>query len=269
MINTVIMPSLGILEKKIIYELDPPHLLGPGPLSKGDIEKKLGILLERVDLLEKSADRILITDSVLGFPRVPAIYVADHLVSNRLKKSKKSIVMCTLRTCDHSVNATIQMVFQAMISGIYGILFVKGDPPRFGGSLNPEAPSKVVSKLREIGFKSDHMKFYLATPTILNKKDVDRKIAAGADGLVTQIIRTPDEMKEISSYVAGRVPEVIGTVLVPTQANAPSAKMFDFDVSSHSKNPAKFVASIMENCSGVLVTSPRSFEDGLSVVRKL
>ncbi|HEY4674008.1 MAG TPA: hypothetical protein VIH03_07570 [Nitrososphaerales archaeon] len=87
-------------------------------------------------------------------------------------------------------------------------MFVQGDPPRFGGSLNPEAPSKVVSKLREIGFKSNHIKFYLATPTILNKKDIDRKIAAGADGLVTQIIRTPEEMRGISSYVAGRVPEV-------------------------------------------------------------
>ena len=227
------------MEKRIIYELDPPHLLGEGPLSKGDIEKRLEVLRHRVDLLENNVDGILITDSVLGFPRVPAIYVADHLVSSRLQKGKKSDVMCTLRTCDHSVNAIVQMVFQAMISGINAILFVKGDPPRFGGSLNPEAPSKVVSKLREIGFKSNNIRFYLATPTMLNKKDVDRKIAAGADGLVTQIIRTTDEMKEISSYVAGRAPEVIGTVLVPTEANAPSAAMFDFDVSLHSKDPAK------------------------------
>ena len=177
--------------------------------------------------------------------------------------------MCTLRTCDRSVNAIIQMVFQAMISGINGILFVKGDPPRFGGSLNPEAPSKVVSKLREIGFKNEPIKFYLATPAILNKKDIDRKIAAGADGLVTQIIRSPNEMKGVSFYVAGRVSEVIGTVLVPTEANAPSAIMFDFDVSLHAKNPAKFVSSIMENCTGILVTSPRSFEDGLAVVGEL
>jgi len=70
--------------------------------------------------------------------------------------------------------------------------------------LTPEAPSKVVSKLREIGFKNEHIKFYLATPAILNKKDIDRKIAAGADVLVTQIIRTPNEMKGISFYVAGR-----------------------------------------------------------------
>ena len=257
------------MEKRIIYELDPPHLLGEGPLSKGDIEKRLEVLRHRVDLLENSVDGILITDSVLGFPRVPAIYVADHLVSSRLEKGKKSDVMCTLRTCDHSVNAIVQMVFQAMISGINAILFVKGDPPRFGGSLNPEAPSKVVSKLREIGFKSNNIRFYLATPTMLNKKDVDRKIAAGADGLVTQIIRTTDEMKEISSYVAGRAPEVIGTVLVPTEANAPSAAMFDFDVSLHSKDPAKFVSSIMKFCTGVLVTSPRSFDDGLAVVSKL
>ncbi|MBM3897188.1 MAG: hypothetical protein FJ358_01480 [Thaumarchaeota archaeon] len=258
-----------MLEKRIIYELDPPHLLGEGPLSKDDIEKRLEVLRSRVDLLERNVDSILITDSVLGIPRVPAIYVADHLVSNRSKKGKSTSLMCTLRTCDHSVNAIIQMVFQAMISGIDGILFVKGDPPRFGGSLNPEAPSKVVDKLREIGFKSGQIKFYLATPTVLNKKDVDRKIAAGADGLVTQIIRTPEEMKEISSYIADRVPEVIGTVLVPTEANAPSAKMFDFDVSLYSRNPANFVSSIMKHCTGVLVTSPRSFDDGLAVVRKI
>lgn len=255
------------LDKKIIYELDPPHLLGDGPLSKKDIEKRLTVLRQRVNFLEKSVDGILITDSVLGFPRVPAIYVADHLVNSKAKH--KPAVMCTLRACDHSVNAIVQMVFQAMISGIDGILFVKGDPPRFGGSLNPEAPSKVVSKLREIGFKSDSIKFYLATPTILNKKDIDRKIAAGAVGLVTQIIRTPSEIKEIYSYAAGRVQEVIGTVLVPTEANAPSAKMFDFDVKPYSKNPAKFVSSIMNYCTGVLVTSPRSFDDGLAVVRKL
>ena len=257
------------MEKRIIYELDPPHLFGEGPLSKADIGKRLVVLRSRVDLLERNVDGILITDSVLGFPRVPAIYVADHLVSNKSKEGKNTSIMCTIRTCDHSVNAIIQMVFQAMISGIDGILFVKGDPPRFGGSLNPEAPSKVVSKLRETGFKSDHIKFYLATPTVLNKKDIDRKIAAGADGLVTQIIRIPDEMKEISSYVAERVPEVIGTVLVPTEANAPSAKMFDFDVSLHSNDPANFVSSVMEHCTGVLVTSPRSFDDGLAVVRRL
>ena len=60
-----------------------------------------------------------------------------------------------------------------------------------------------------------------------------------------------------------------GTVLVPTEANAPSASMFDFDVSLHSKDPAKFVSNIMKNCTGVLVTSPRSFDDGLAVIRKL
>jgi len=45
--------------------------------------------------------------------------------------------------------------------------------------------------------------------------------------------------------------------------------MFDFDVSLHVKNPAKFVSGIMENCTGILVTSPRSFEDGLAVVREI
>lgn len=116
------------MEHRIIYELNPPHLLGDSPLSKGDVEKRLEVLRHRVDLLERENDGIQITDSVLGFPRVPAIYVADDLVSNRSREGKKNSVMYTLRTCDHSVNAIIQMVFQAMISGFNGTLFVKGDP---------------------------------------------------------------------------------------------------------------------------------------------
>lgn len=256
--------------KQVIYELDPPHLLAGGPLRKEDIGQKLELLEKKVHLLGNDVDRVLITDSVLGFPRVPAIYVADHLVNKLAKKGKKELeVMCTLRTCDHSINAIVQMVFEAMISGIKGILFVRGDPPRFGGSLNPEVPSKVVAKLREIGFKTNDIRFYVATPAVLNKKDIDRKIASGADGLVTQIIRTASEMKEISSYAAGRVSEIIGTVMVPSEANAPSAKMFDFDVSLYSKAPAGFVSSVLLHSTGVLVASPRSFEDGLETVRRI
>ncbi len=258
------------LSKKIVYELDPPHLLGDGPLRKEDIEKKLEHLRKRVDQLGKSVDSILITDSVLGFPRVPAIYVADHLVSSLTKDGKKKPeVMCSLRTCDHSVNAIVQMVFEAMISGIKGILFVRGDDPRFGGSLNPEVPSKVVKKLREIGFRSNHIKFYLATGATLDKRNIDRKIDSGADGLVTQIIRKPEDMKEISDHVGGRVSELIGTVLVPSAANAPSAKMFGLDVSRYAKEPARFVSDVLSYSTGILVTSPRSFDDGLEVVNRL
>ena len=260
----------ALSNKQVIYELDPPHLLADGPLRKEDIEQKLELLEKKVDRLGSNIDRVLITDSVLGFPRVPAIYVADHLVNKLAKEGRRRPeVMCSLRTCDHSVNAIVQMVFEAMISGIKGILFVRGDPPRFGGSLNPEFPSRVVAKLREIGFKNHHMRFYVATPATLNKKDVDRKIASGADGLVTQIMRTPSEMKEISSYAAGRVAEIIGTIMVPSEANAPSAKMFDFDVSLYSKEPAKFVSSVLSYSTGVLVTSPRSFEDGLETVKHI
>ena len=258
------------MNKKIIYELDPPHLLGDGPLRKEDIERKLGYLRKRVDLLGNKIDEILITDSVLGFPRVPAIYVADHLVSNLTKVGKKKPeVMCTLRTCDHSINAIVQMVFEAMISGIKGILCVRGDDPRFGGSLNPEVPSKVVKKLREIGFRNNHIRFYLATGATLNKPNIDRKIASGADGLVTQIIRKPEDMKELSDYVGGRVSELIGTVLVPSLANAPSAEMFGFDVTRYVKEPARFLSEVLSYSTGILVTSPRSFDDGLQVVNRL
>ncbi|MBI2125983.1 MAG: hypothetical protein HYU02_01520 [Thaumarchaeota archaeon] len=258
------------MSKKIVYELDPPHLLGDGLLRKEDIEKKLEHLRKRVDQLEKNVDEILITDSVLGFPRVPAIYVADHLVSSLVKDEKrKPEVMCSLRTCDHSANAIVRKVFEAMISGIKGMLFVRGDDPRFGGSLNPEIPSKVVKKLREIGFRSNHIKFYLTTGATLNKQNIDREIASDPDGLVTQIIRNPEDMKEISKHVGGRVSELIGTVPVPSAANAPSAQMFGFDVSRYAREPARFVSDVLRYSTRILVTSPRSFDDGLEVVNRL
>lgn len=160
------------------------------------------------------------------------------------------------------------MVFEAVISGIKGILFVRGDDP-LGGSLNPEVPSKVMKKSREIGFKSDQIKFYLATGATLNRQNIDRKIASGADGLVTQIIRKPEDMKEISDHVGRRVPELMGTVLVPSAANAPSAGTFDFDVSRYAEEPARFVSAVLSYSTGILVTSPRSFDDGLKVVKRL
>jgi len=199
------------------YEILPPRIIGFSPL---DLERSLSLILERVGSLRRVVDRILITSSVLGVPRLPSVFTAAYVK----RKIPDLWVACSIRTGDFFLHQSFKMFIEAFISGLDGVLLVHGDEPQYGTSYK-NYPSPLVKIIRQFIRVSNAPKIYLSAPTYRNEKEVKRKIESRPDGLVTQMITEAEQIFWLKDICKSNSLELVATILVPSEKNLTTARL--------------------------------------------
>ena len=116
----------------LIYELNPPKILNSRRIELALLNQELIKFLNRAKIISDLTNYIHITDSVLGIPRFSSIHAAQMIMNNQANTSLN--VSCSVRTRDRNMNSIIQMVTDAIILKISGLLFIQGDTPAFENS---------------------------------------------------------------------------------------------------------------------------------------
>ena len=245
---------------KISYELNPPKILNDG-FDPYRLKQDLASLDDKVKALKGLVDNIHITDSVLGVARLSSISIAREY-------SKYIKVRCSLRVRDRNFIALLQLVADAIMIGIDGLLIVKGDDPRDNSIDSGLKPSYVVKELNSLGFNK-HIKLYLSIPCNPNPNVIERKVSAEPYGLITQTISSLDNLITLNDIAKAHNVKVLPCIMVPSRKNLRSAKAIGLDWSSYEHDPYSFIKQAYDICGEVLMTSPMSFDDGLAMVRRL
>lgn len=242
---------------RVSYELNPPKILDP----KFNYTKLLDDINEfkrKVDMLKGIADIIHITDSVMGVARISPLSI--------IREIKDINVRCSVRVRDRNFLALLQIVTDAIIAGVEGLLIVKGDKPTYNSKDSGLKPSEVVKTLNELGF-NNKIKFFLSISPNPTKEEIDKKLDAEPYGFITQTISSLDELIKVKEMVNGY--KVIPCIMIPSEKNRKSAEALRLDWTSYKEDPYSFIKGAYNICGEVLMTSPRSFDDGLNILRGL
>ena len=255
------------MASQIFFELDPPRVLNQNLLSSEMLANRLDTFYDRVDKVRHLVDGILITDSVLGSPRLPSIYTAIKL---RERMEDDFRVICSLRVSDHGPEAIYRLVGDAYSARVESVLLVKGDPPRLGSPVKGAMPTAALAYLRMLGFRRELIKLYLAVPAPATEFDLDRKLMVEPDGLVTQLAGGLDPILSIRDRVKDRVEVLLASLLVPSKKNMESAEALGLKLDEdYASNFTSIVKRLLDEGVGVIIVSPRSFSEGLSMLKSL
>lgn len=249
---------------KISYEMNPPKIVRNALFDLDSLKQDLDKFHKRVSRLVNLVDSIHLTDSVLGIPRISSISAAQDI-----RKSHNSVKLrCSIRVRDRNLSAIIQLVCDAIIVGVDGLLIVKGDKPERPSIDSGLKPSNVVKILNEQGF-GDKIKLFLSVPCNPDLNKIQQKIDAEPYGFITQSINSLGLLQEIVDNVKPHGIKVVPCVMVPSPKNKESANMIDLDWSNYEKEIEPFIRRSHDMCGEVLVTSPNSFDDGINLLNRL
>lgn len=249
---------------KISYEMNPPKIVRNTSFDLDSLKLDLEKFHSRVSRLTSLVDSIHLTDSVLGMPRISSISAARDI-----RKVNKSIKLrCSVRVRDRNLNAITQLVCDAIMDDVEGLLIVKGDKPERPSIDSGLKPSSVVKILNEQGF-GDKIKLFLSIPCNAEPKQIQQKLDAEPYGFITQSMSSLDQLERIVDNVKSHSIKVTPCIMVPSLHNKESARTIDLDWSSYEKDVDSFIKRAYDICGEVLVTSPNSFDDGVNLLKKL
>ena len=253
------------MKVKIIYELNPPKIITNNHVDYIRIESELQKLIFHASELLNLVDGIHITDSVLGIPRLSSIYVASVL-----HKSGITLPMsCTIRVSDRNLITLYQSVSEAAFFNIYSVLLLMGDKPEEGSAVSKLNPSCLLKLLRQLGF-CDRIKLDLSSPNkIDNIRIFNQKVKAKPRALITQSIKSIDDLSGIVSFVKKYGIEVIPCVMCPSEKNQISARKIGLNWDHYKDTPVEFIRSVSNFTNKFILCSPASFQDGLDLVYKI
>ncbi|MEM2856330.1 MAG: hypothetical protein QW416_04435 [Candidatus Nitrosocaldaceae archaeon] len=243
---------------KISYELNPPKILD-GVFDYARLNYDIIRFYDRVALIRELADNIHLTDSVLGIPRVSNIYLAREL---KIKSR------CSMRVRDRNLLALLQSVTDAILAEIDGLLIVKGDEPKDRSIDSGLKPSMVVKTLNQLGF-GKKIKLFLSISCNFKKEEIEKKIDAEPYGFITQTISSLNDLIVINDIAKSNGIKVIPCIMIPSEKNKSSAQTIGLDWSSYENDPYSFIKAAHDICGEILMTSPRSFDDGLEMLKRL
>lgn len=243
---------------KVSYELNPPKILD-GKFDYDRLNKDLIKFNSKITEIRGLVDSVHITDSVLGIPRISSISIA---------KDFDIKVRCSLRVRDRNFLALLQLVTDAILNNIDGLLIIKGDEPIDNSIDSGLKPSSIVRQLNELGF-SKKIKLFLSIPCNPTKDAIEKKISAEPYGLITQTISSIDNLIMINDLAKEHGVKVLPCIMVPSEKNKRSAEMIGLDWSNYRDDPYSFIKRAYDICGEVLMTSPLSFKDGIEILRRL
>lgn len=246
------------MRMKISYELNPPKILDGG-FDYDRLKRDIARFRERVMMIRTLADNIHLTDSVLGIARISNISLAKDLgIKSR----------CSIRIRDRNLLALLQLVTDAILADIDGLLIVKGDKPKDRSIDSSLKPSIVVKTLNQLGFDK-RIKLFLSISSNAKKEEIERKIDAEPYGFITQTISSLQDLIMINDIAKSHNIRVIPCIMIPSEKNRSSAESIGLDWSNYEDNPYSFIKAAYDICGEVLMTSPMSFDDGLEMLRRL
>ncbi len=230
----------------IFFEINPPKVIESE--SDSDAFERMHNLAKKFDSILQMCGGVLVTDSVLGKPRLDPIDMAGII-----KKSHPNLeIIVSMRVIDKTEAAVSQFVLKTCDGKIDGILVVKGDPGKGGDSgLIPSAVAKTTSAA---------IRTYLSVPSRPNYAKIQKKIDSCPAGFFTQVIRSMDDVSGICKKFAPLGFRTIPCILIPSEKNAASAKFLNLDWSSYSQNAFEFIKSVHDTAGDVLLTSPSDMQ---------
>lgn len=249
---------------KISYEMNPPKIVRNTSFDLDSLKNDVNKFHSRISKLIGLVDSIHLTDSVLGIPRISSISAAADV----RKLNNKIMLRCSVRVRDRNLSAITQLVCDAIMLGVDGLLIVKGDEPERPSIDSGLKPSSVAKKLKEQGF-SDKIKLFLSVPSNPDLDKMQKKIDAEPYGFITQSISSLDQLQKIVDSVKSHGIKVIPCIMVPSAKNKKSASMIDLDWSSYENNAGSFIRRAHDMCGEVLITSPNSFNEGIDMLNKI
>jgi len=250
---------------KVIYEMNPPKVLHNDQFENGVVKKNIDLFLERVSKISEYVDGIHLTDNVLGSPRVSNLMLVSLLKQMGISKP----ISCSCRLYDRNLISIIQFATEAILSGVYSILILRGDDPIIGNKFLNVRPTNAVKLLSEYKFDS-YIKLDLSFPSkIDNRVKIKNKLKVRPRAFVTQSISSIDSLKDIVKVSIPYGIDVIPCIMCPSKRNEISAQNIGLDWSTYKDKPENFIHEAGNLTNKVLLCSPNSFDDGLYFVKKL
>lgn len=254
----------------IIYELNPPKILNSYRMDIALFSQELLKFLNRARIISNFTKCVHITDSVLGIPRFSSIHAAQMIMSSI--PGVEWNISCSVRTRDRNMNSIIQMVTDAVILKVKGLLFIQGDKPAFEESERTpilSKPTDVVKLLTTTGFHN-LINLDLSIPNqISNHTAFQKKVNSKPHRFITQSINSIQEIRDLKYLIKPNQIQLIPCIMVPSIKNERAAAMIGLDWSEYQDNFLGFLREVYEETNHILITSPNSFDEGIEVMKKI
>jgi hypothetical protein len=272
----------------IIYELNPPKILHGESFNLSLLSQEIEKFLSRASIVLGITRHVHLTDSVLGIPRLSSI-TAAQLISKEIESPIVNLT-CSIRTRDRNMNSIIQSVADSVMLKIKGLLFIQGDKPSYGSldiSTGSPKPTEVINTLNSLGF-GNLINLDLSIPNeISNISNFRKKIRSKPSRFITQSISSIEEIRKLKSMLETECLRednnnnnntnegisqigLIPCIMVPSAKNQKAANMIGLDWSQYEHNFYEFIEKIGDlGINEILLTSPNSFDEGISVLKKI
>lgn len=255
----------------VTYEINPPKILQAENMELAMFNNEKEKFMKRISTITEITDKIHLTDSVLGVPRMSSVFAAQ-LLANTFNDSSLSI-SCSIRTRDRNLNSIIQSVADSLVANVKSLLFILGDKPAYSPNniecIN-EKPTEVVRALNNLGFNK-FINLVLSVPNkITNSKSILKKIEAAPKGFITQSISSISEIRILNGIIEPYKMDLIPCIMVPVQKNRKAASIIGLDWSHYEMDFSGFIEQIAsEGIKEILLTSPNSFDEGVQSMKKI
>ncbi len=257
-----------INKMNITYELNPPKFLHDKySFDYVKLNREIEILENRVLLLNNIADKIHLTDSVLGIPRLSGVNMAKKIEK---KLDQKTMISCSVRTRDRNTISLYQVIADSIIAKIDSLLLIWGDKPKIGPDISGVKPTELLKDLNKMNFNR-YIKFNLSIPSKIDKitKILEKKIDSRPYAFVTQSIESVSDFGNIVDILNPYKIKVIACIMLPSEKNKKSADMIGLSWKEYEKEPIDFISQIGKMTDEVILSSPNDFSSGIEILKGL
>lgn len=246
------------------YEINPPKIDQNSSLSQEDTQELLDKVKLRVSEISTLCDGIHFTDSVLGIPRISPITTGTLI----RKSNQKIEITVSLRVRDKNLTTLRQLMDDAVLGGLNGVLILKGDASPNEQKDSGLIPSSTVKYFKELGFDKK-IDIFLSLPSNPNFEKIQKKIDAEPTGFITQVIHSADEVSRIVDTLKPSGFKIIPCVLLPSEKNTKSAQFLKLDWSEYKNSVEYLIKQVHQIAGEVLITSPNDFNYAKEILGKL
>ncbi len=250
---------------KISFELNPPKISTGRRFDIALLNRETQEFTIRASKLIGLANTIHVTDSVLGVARISSITAASLIINTGNPLS----LTCSIRVRDRNRTSMRQVVSDAILVGVKGLLILMGDDPSGEANHSGLKPSEVLKMLNFEEYNS-LIKLGMALPSRLGSRvSLHSKLNAKPSFFITQCITSIRELTEIKSAIEPYKIPIIACIMVPSDKNIKSAERIGLDWRGYYDDPVGFIMQVGDIVEEVLLTSPNSFNEGIKVLERL
>jgi 5,10-methylenetetrahydrofolate reductase len=254
----------------VSYELNPPKIVKGERFDLGQLKGSIEEMTNRALQLRGLVNKIHLTDSVLGIPRISSVTAARY-IKEHIDAGEEVRLGCSIRVRDRNFPSLCQAVSDAILIGADSVLILMGDEPVDNLGDSGLRPSAAVRMLKKEGYDLK-IKLDLSFPARVKDKSaqsIKNKLNVAPHSLVSQSISSLSDLGEITDLAKPYGIKVTAVVMVPSEKNRQSASLIGLDWSEYEKNPVDFIREAAKMVDSVLLTSPNSFASGLQLLRGL